>query len=82
MYKIKKYIYILNLLIEESENNDFKELLPFSIEKLQHNQILCESIIDYLGDIYVCKGLDEDYCDTKYGSLISQVIDFLAQCNI
>ena len=82
MNEQKKYISMLNLLIKDTENKDFKDLLPFSIEKLQHNKILCEAIIDYLGDIYVCKGLDENYCETQYGNLISQVIGFLAQCNI
>jgi len=81
VFEQKEYIKLINVMISESEDDELRDLLPISDENIKNNQILCETIIDYLGDIYVSVGLDEQYCETEYGKIISQMIDYLVRCN-
>ena len=78
---IDKNIEIINSLIIKSNNNELIELLPITTDKLKTDEILCETIMDYLGDIYVTIGFDENYCENNFGKLISNAIDFVVRCS-
>lgn len=45
------------------------------------NGQLCEHIIDYLGDVYRCAGLDANYIENACGAEIQSAIHFLVFCN-
>ena len=81
MLKKEKCIQVINFLVEKSDNEEWKNLLPISQEKLEKSPMLCSDFIDYLGDMYVCVGFDENYCENEKGRLVGQAIDFLAWCN-
>ncbi len=76
-----KFISQINLILRTVKNEELLKMLPIAIEDLVNNPSLCEFLIDYLGDIYVCSGLDEQYNETLYGSLIYELICFLASIN-
>lgn len=81
MYKINNSIDIINSLIIESSEDKLRNMLPISLEDLRNNQLLCEDVIDYLGDIYVTRGLDAQYCENEFGKRLSSIMTFLAECN-
>ena len=65
--------YIMN------QGNEAEEVLqPVELDDLKENHKLCGTLIDFLGDIYVCSGMNKDYSDNECGSEIQQLITFIA----
>lgn len=69
---------LVNEYIAKRGNESEEQLMPVTFDELRQNCILRESLIDFLGDIYVCCGMDANYCDNQCGNQIQQLIDFLA----
>ncbi len=78
MFDSNKCIDTINLWIENSKNTDLMKNFPISEKDIIGNQTFCELLIDFLGDIYVYAGLDEQYNETKIGKSISEAIGFLS----
>jgi hypothetical protein len=65
----------------ENENNSLKaQFYPISACTLTLDSQLCNELIDFLGDVYTCTGLDNNYEENIYGAEIQEVIQFLAFC--
>lgn len=78
MMRIDQMMQRINEYIVQRGNESEKRLMPVTFDELRQNCTLREALIDFLGDIYVCSGMDADYCDNQCGSQIQQLIDFLA----
>ncbi len=78
MMSISRSIQLINHYITTRGNEAEEALQPIAYEDLVNNHALCGTLIDFLGDIYVCSGMDADDHDTPTGSQIQQLITFLA----
>ncbi len=78
MLRIDRAIQLINQYISTSDNEVVAKLFPIKYEELLNNPTLCETLIEFIGDIYQFSGLDADYNETPAGSQLQQLITFLA----
>ena len=81
MVREEKAIEIINKYLQCAHDTSIRRYFPVVASQIYGNGQLCEHIIDYLGDIYTCAGLDADYVENACGSEIQEAINFLAFCN-
>ena len=80
MITSNKAVQIINKYLEKECNSMVKQDVSVSVSSLRNNIDLCDKLIDFLGDLYVRKGLDTDYEENICGTEIQEVIHFLAFC--
>ncbi len=73
-------VSIINRYLENENSSIKAQFFPVSVYTLTHNSQLCDILIDFLGDLYVCKGLDSNYEENVYGAEMQEAIQFLAFC--
>ena len=71
----------LNEYIKHSDDLDIQKLYPISHETLSKDRDICNTLIDYLGDIYVSVGFDKKYAENDTGRKISELIDYISKCS-
>ncbi len=78
MTYVDRSIQLINEYIVKMGNEAEEPLRPIEYHELIRNHKLCEDLIDFLGDIYVCHGVDANWRDNQLGEQIQQIITFLA----
>ena len=74
-------IEIVNKYLQRAHEANIRRSFPVVASKIYSDGQLCERIMDYLGDVYTCAGLDENYEENACGAEIQEAISFLAFCN-
>ena len=80
MIKESKAVAIINCYLDNAHESVKARFYPVSFSSLVNDAELCDELIDYLGDIYVCSGLDNNYEENSCGAELQSVIQFLAFC--
>lgn len=78
MLSIDRAIQLINQYISTSDNEVAEKPSPIEYKELLNDPTLCETLIEFLGDIYQYSGLDADYNETPTGSELQHLITFLA----
>ncbi len=78
MMTVDRAIQLINEYIIKMENETEEAIKPVEYHELIRNHKLCEDLIDFLGDIYVCHGVDANWRDNQLGEQTQQLITFLA----
>lgn len=78
MINAERAIQQINEYIVKMGNEAEETLRPVEYHELIRNHRLCETLIDFLGDIYLCYGIDDNFRDNQSGDQIQQLIAFLA----
>lgn len=78
MMTTDRSIQLLNEYIVKMGNEAEEPLQPVEFHDLIENHRLCEILIDFLGNLYVCHGIDANDHDNQLGEQIQQLITFLA----
>ena len=81
MLSEEKAIGIINKYLQRAHDTNISRYFPVVSAKIYSYGQLCERIMDYLGDVYTCAGLDENYEENACGAEIQEAISFLAFCN-
>lgn len=81
MISESKALNIINKYLNCSNESDIRRYYPVTASRIRNDSQLCERMIDFLGDVYTCSGLDANYEENTAGSEIQDVITFLAFCN-
>lgn len=81
MVSEEKAIEIINKYLQFAHETNIRQYFPVTASRLYRDGRLCEHIIDYLGDIYICDGLDANHAENACGTEIQEAINFLAFCN-
>lgn len=81
MLSEEKTIEIVNKYLQRAHEANIRRSLPVVASKIYSDGQLCERIMDYLGDVYTCAGLDENYEENACGAEIQEAISFLAFCD-
>lgn len=76
-----KAIKIINKYLKRAQQSGIHQHFPIVVSQIYGDKQLCEDIIDFLGDVYICDGLDVNYEENVCGSEIQDAIHFLAFCN-
>ena len=76
-----KAIEIINKYLKHAQESNIRQYFPVVASQIYGNNQLCERLIDFLGDVYIYAGLDENYEENACGSEIQETISFLAFCN-
>lgn len=76
-----KAIKIINKYLEHAQESNMRQYFPVVASQICDDNRLCERLIDFLGDIYIYSGLDENYEENACGLEIQEAISFLAFCN-
>ena len=76
-----KAIEIINKYLKCARESNIRQCFPVVASQIYGNSQLCERVIDYLGDVYICSGLNENYEENACGLEIQEAIQFLAFCN-
>lgn len=74
----KNALQIINKYLNYTNNSLRTEYFPIINTKLYSDIQLCNDLIDFLGDLYVCLGLNENYEENDLGAEIQQGISYLA----
>ena len=77
----EKTIGIINKYLQRAHETNIRRYFPVVASQIYGDSQLCERIIDYLGDVYSCAGLDANYEENVCGAEIQEAINFLAFCN-
>ena len=75
---VDRAIQLINEYIVKMGNEAEETLRPVEYHDLINNHKLCEILIDFLGDIYICHGIDANCRDNHFGDQVQQLITFLA----
>ena len=81
MVSEEKAIGIINKYLQRAHETNIRQYFPVAASQIYGDGKVCEHIIDYLGDVYSCAGLDANYVENACGSEIQEAINFLAFCN-
>lgn len=76
-----KAIEIINKYLKRAQESDLRQYFPVVASKICADKQLCEHLIDFLGDVYIYSGLDENYEENACGLEIQETISFIAFCN-
>lgn len=76
-----KAIETINKYLTCAQESNIHQYLPVVASQIRNDSQLCECLIDFLGNIYVYAGLDENYEENACGSEIQEAINFLSFCN-
>lgn len=77
----EKTIEIVNKYLQRAHEANICRSFPVVASKIYSDGQLCERIMDYLGDVYTCAGLDENYEENACGAEIQEAISFIAFYN-
>ena len=78
MMSAGRAVQLINEWIVKMGNEAEEALRPVEYRELIEDRGLCERLIDFLGDLYICHGIDADDHDNQLGDQIQQLIAFLA----
>ena len=78
MLSEEKTIEIVNKYLQRAHEANIRRSFPVVASKIYSDGQLCERIMDYLGDVYTCAGLDENYEENACGAEIQEAISFIA----
>ena len=76
MVSVEKAIGIINKYLQRANDANIRRYFPVEASRICGDGQLCEDIIDYLGDIYTCAGMDANYAENECGTEIQEVITF------
>ena len=76
-----KAIEIINKYLKRAQESNIRQCFPVVASQICGDNQLCERLIDFLGDVYIYAGLDENYQENECGLEIQEAISFLAFCN-
>ena len=76
-----KAIKIINKYLKHAQESNIRQYFPVVASQIMGDNQLCEHLIDFLGDVYIYTGLDENYEENECGLEIQEAITFLAFCN-
>ena len=81
MISESKAIEIINKYLSSAQEATEYQYYPVTAFQICNNGQLCECLMDFLGDIYVYAGMDENYDENVCGEEIQEAITYLAFCN-
>lgn len=81
MLSEEKAIGIINKYLQRAHETNIRRYFPVVASKIYSDGQLCERIMDYLGNVYTCAGLDENYEENACGAEMQEAISFIAFCN-
>lgn len=77
-----KAIKIINKYLQCAQDPNVRKYFPLEASRIySDDDQLCDLLIDFLGDIYIYSGMDENYEDNERGSEIQEAITFLSFYN-